>query len=116
VTKVEQYNAIDFFNFCEISSDEVMEAGFQWRSLILPLVLQEHLAQHKHPVVCQDESKHTRQKYWEENFEVMDMVTGITTLWESLTVFEQKNCMWRRLITFVTKTEPDQEQGQRQDP
>lgn len=99
MAKVEQYDAIDFFDFCEVSSDEVTEAGFQWRSLILPLVLQEDPAQLKRLVVSWYESKCTRQKYWEENFGVMDTATGITALRESLTAFEQeKSCVWRRLI------------------
>lgn len=116
MAKVEQYDAIDFFDFCEISSDEVTEACFQWRSLILSLVLQEDPAQLKRLVVSWDESKRTRQKYWEENFGVMDTATGITALRESLTAFEQeKSCVWRRLITVVTETEPGQERGQRQD-
>ncbi|KAG9067142.1 hypothetical protein KI688_011923 [Linnemannia hyalina] len=60
-----QYDAIDFFDFCAFSSDKMPEAVFQWKSIILPYVQQKDPAQHKRLLVSWEESKQTRQKYWD---------------------------------------------------
>lgn len=61
----DQYDPIDFFDFCNFSSDEKVEAGFQWKTFILPHVLLEDPAQHRRLVVSWDESRRTRQLYWD---------------------------------------------------
>ncbi|KAG0334394.1 hypothetical protein BG000_008371, partial [Podila horticola] len=37
-----------------------------WKSIILPLVLQRDLAQHKRLVTVWNESKHARKKCWDD--------------------------------------------------
>ncbi|KAF9154432.1 hypothetical protein BGX20_004686, partial [Mortierella sp. AD010] len=49
----EQYDAIGSFDFC--ASDQKQEATFQWKTIILPLVLQD-FSQHKRLVTSWNES------------------------------------------------------------
>ncbi|KAF8937739.1 hypothetical protein BGZ58_002230 [Dissophora ornata] len=62
---LEQYDAIGFFDFCAFSSGQRHEAIFQWKSIVLPFVLQEDAAQHKRLLASWEESKWIMQQYWD---------------------------------------------------
>ncbi|KAF9915423.1 hypothetical protein FBU30_002025 [Linnemannia zychae] len=61
---LEQFNAIDFFDFCKFSSDQKQEANYQWKTFVLPQVLQKDPSLHKRLITSWEESKNTRNQYW----------------------------------------------------
>ncbi|OAQ28351.1 hypothetical protein K457DRAFT_567178 [Linnemannia elongata AG-77] len=63
---LDQYDAVDFFDFCGFSSDQRQNAVFIWKTIILPEVLQRDSAQHKRLITTWSHSKRARQKYWND--------------------------------------------------
>ncbi|KAF9397402.1 hypothetical protein BGZ76_008407, partial [Entomortierella beljakovae] len=61
---LEQFNAIDFFDFCKFSSNQKQEANYQWKTFVLPQVLQKDPSLHKRLIISWDESKYIRNQYW----------------------------------------------------
>ncbi|KAG0242429.1 hypothetical protein BGW41_004158 [Actinomortierella wolfii] len=62
---IEEYDAIDFFDFGAFTSDQKQAATFTWKSFVLPHVQQKDLTQYNRLVTIWNESKSTRQKYWD---------------------------------------------------
>lgn len=63
---LDQYDAVDFFDFCGFSSDQRQNAVFVWKTITLPQVLQRDSAQHKRLITTWSHSKRGRQKYWND--------------------------------------------------
>ncbi|KAG0047784.1 hypothetical protein BGZ83_007218 [Gryganskiella cystojenkinii] len=63
---LEQFGAIDFFDFGAFSSDQKAEAVFQWKTMILPYVQELDQDQYRFLDSSWNESKSARHKYWQE--------------------------------------------------
>ncbi|KAF9408641.1 hypothetical protein BGZ76_005820, partial [Entomortierella beljakovae] len=62
---LDQYDAIDFFNFCGYSSNQKQSASHQWKSIVLPLVANNDASRYKLLLNSWEKSKATIQQYWD---------------------------------------------------
>ncbi|KAF9580316.1 hypothetical protein BGW38_003089 [Lunasporangiospora selenospora] len=63
---LDQYDAIDFFDFCEFSSSQRQNATHQWKFIILPLVAKTDAIRHSQLLASWKESKSTIKQYWDK--------------------------------------------------